>query len=167
MKNVCNILYRFLFVVLFMINLPFTANAQKWAISTNVLSWLGLGTINVEGAYSLSQHISINTGVVVNPWEAFSPTNIIMRNNQYGGYVGAKYWPWHVYSEWWIGAKVQYKQFEQVGILTSNLVKGDAIGAGLSAGYSFMLGNHFNLDFGGGIWGGKIINYKKYKGVPL
>lgn len=143
---------------------PVIANAQRWAVSTNALQWAGLGTINAEGAYSINQHFSLNAGAAYNPWNVFSPTQLVMKNNQLGGYFGAKYWPWHVYSEWWFGAKLQYKQFEQVGIITSNLIKGDAIGAGVSAGYSFMLGNHFNLDLGAGVWGGKIFNYKEYKG---
>lgn len=163
MRKISNI-YRCIILTLLFIGLPIVTNAQKWAISSNALSWASLGTINAECAYSLNQHFSLNAGVAYNPWDVFSPTNLVMKNNQLGGYVGARYWPWHVYSEWWIGAKVQYKQFEQVGILTSNLVKGDAIGAGLSAGYSFMLGNHFNLDLGAGVWGGRIINYSKYKG---
>ena len=166
MRRISNI-YRCLILAILFIGLPVVTNAQKWAISTNALSWASLGTVNVEGAYSINQHFSLNAGVAYNPWDVFSPTNLVMRNNQLGGFLGVKYWPWHVYSEWWIGGKVQYKQFEQVGILTSNLVKGDAIGAGLSAGYSFMISNHFNLDLGAGIWGGKIINYKEYKGKTI
>ena len=166
MRNINNI-FKCILVALMFISIPQETIAQQWAISTNALSWASLGTVNLEGAYSINQHFSLNAGVAYNPWDVFAPTQLIMKNNQLGGYIGAKYWPWHVYSEWWIGGKVQYKQFEQVGILTSNLVKGDAIGAGLSAGYSFMIGNHFNLDLGAGIWGGKIINYKEYKGKTI
>jgi hypothetical protein len=28
-----------------------------------------------------------------------------------------------------------------------------------------MLGNHFNLDLGAGVWGGRLLNYQKYKGT--
>ena len=164
MKKLSDI-YKYIIVVAVLLCLPWIAQAQKWTVSTNALQWAALGTINVEGSYSLSQHITLNAGAVANPWDAFSPTYVKLQNNQYGGYIGAKYWPWHVYSEWWIGAKVQYKNFEQVGILTSKLVRGDALGAGISGGYSFMLGNHFNLDLGAGVWGGRLLNYQKYKGT--
>ena len=167
MKNRTNI-YRCIIVALLLICTPKAADAQKWAVSTNLLSWAGLGTINAECSYSLHQHMTLHAGGVANPWDAMSPTYVELRNNQYGGYIGAKYWPWHVYSEWWAGAKLQYKNFEQVGILTSKYVKGDAIGAGISGGYSFMLGNHFNLDLGAGVWGGCLLNYTKYKnGTPI
>lgn len=164
MKNACKYILTYILLALLFICVPSTTRAQRWSVSTNALQWATLGTINAEGGYSLNQNFSLSAGFAVNPWLVNSPTSIQMRNNQFGGYCGVKYWPWHVYSEWWFGAKIQYKQFEQVGILTSNLVKGDAIGAGLSAGYSFMLGNHFNLDLGVGVWGGKIVNYAKYKG---
>lgn len=164
MKSRSNI-YRYIIAAAIMLCIPGAAQAQKWAVSTNALQWAGLGTVNAEGSYSLNQHITLNAGAAVNPWDASSATYVKLRNNQYGGYIGAKYWPWHVYSEWWIGAKVQYKNFEQVGILTSKLVRGDALGAGISGGYSFMLGSHFNLDLGAGVWGGRFIKYQKYKGT--
>ena len=163
MKNAFKYILTYVIITLLFVCLPNASRAQRWAVSTNALQWAALGSINAEGGYSISQNFSLSAGVAVNPWLVNSPTFVKMRNNQYGGYVGVKYWPWHVYSEWWIGVKAQYKKFEQTGILSSNLVTGDAIGGGLSAGYSFMLGNHFNLDLGAGVWGGKVLNYKKYK----
>ena len=164
MRNTSNI-KKGILVAFLLVCLPMVANAQRWTVSTNALSWASLGTINAEGAYSLSQNFSVNLGGSINPWEASSPTGVALLNKHYGGYLGIKYWPWHVYSEWWINAKVQYRNFEHLGILTQQLVTGDAVGGGLSAGYSFMLSNRFNLDVGAGFWGGKLLNYKKYHGT--
>ena len=108
---------------------------------------------------SVSDHITVNAGFVANPWQMTTPTFVNLRNRQYGGYVGAKYWPWHTFSEWWVGAKVQYKNFEQVGLLSSELMSGDALGAGLSAGYSMMIAENVNLDFGLGFWGGRLLRF--------
>lgn len=152
-------------VCILLMCLPPVAQAQKWAVSTNVLTWANMGTINAECAASVHRHISLNAGFTANPWEMSTPTDVKIMNKQYGGYFGAKIWPWHTFSEWWIGAKVQYKNFEQVGLLSSNLMSGDALGAGLSAGYSLMIGGNFNLDFGLGFWGGRLLDYKKYKGT--
>lgn len=140
------------------------SHAQKWAVSTNALTWLNLGTINAECSVSVHDHVSVNAGFVANPWSMTTPTYVELKNGQYGGYVGAKYWPWHVYSEWWVGAKVQYKNFEHVGLLSPNLMEGHALGAGFSGGYSLMIGNHVNLDFGLGFWGGRCVKYTEYKG---
>ena len=164
MRNTSNI-KKGILIAFLLVCLPMVANAQRWTVSTNALSWASLGTINAEGSYSLSQNFSVNLGGSINPWEASSPTGVALLNKHYGGYLGIKYWPWHVYSEWWINAKVQYRNFEHLGILTQQLVTGDAVGGGLSAGYSFMLSNRFNLDVGAGFWGGKLLNYKKYQGT--
>lgn len=138
------------------------ADAQEWAVSTNVLSWANLGTINAEGSYAVSDHFTYHLGFTVNPWQLRTPTYVLVKNKQYGGFVGAKYWPWQAYSEWWVGAKLQYKNFEQQGLLTGNLIKGDALGACLSAGYSLMISDHVNLDFGLGFWGGRILKQRNF-----
>lgn len=164
MKKKNTNIYRCMATALVLMCISHAAQAHRWGVSTNVLSWANLGTINAEGAVSMSQHFTLNAGCAVNPWKSNTPTNVELMNRQYGGYIGAKYWPWHVYSEWWIGAKIQYKNFEQVGLLSSNFTKGQALGAGISAGYSFMISSHFNFDIGLGIWGGQLIEYKKYKG---
>ena len=144
---------------------PHLAQAQKFAVSTNALTWANFGTINAEGSFIVSRHITLHAGGTANPWEITTPTKYTIRNRQYGGYVGARYWPWHVYSEWWVGAKLQYKNFEQMGLMTTNLIKGDAAGAGVSAGYTFMLSRHFNIDLGLGVWGGSMFRYKEYLGT--
>ena len=110
MKNHKNI-YRSIAAALLLICVSQTVEARNWSISTNALSWLSLGTINAEGGMSVSDHITVNAGFVANPWQMTTPTFVNLRNRQYGGYVGAKYWPWHTFSEWWVGAKVQYKNF--------------------------------------------------------
>ena len=133
----------------------------RWAVSTNTLTWINVGTINAEGALGLTDHFSINAGFTANPWKITTPTSVKIMNQQYGGYVGAKYWPWHVFSEWWIGVKAQYKNFYEEGLLTTGYMKGDALGAGLSAGYSFMIGKNMNLDLGLGLWGGRLFSYER------
>ena len=135
---------------------------QKWTVSTNAMSWLNLGTINAEGSLKLDRHFTVNAGFVANPWSITTPTHVEIFNHQYGGYVGAKYWPWNAFSEWWVGAKLQYKNFEQVGLHTAEMRRGNAVGAGVSAGYSMMISRHFNLDFGLGLWGGRIIKQKNF-----
>ena len=140
------------------------AEAQHWAVSTNTLGWMSLGTINAETSMSVGRHITLNAGFAANPWQMYTPTYVNLKNRQYGGHVGMRYWPWHAYSEWWVGAKAQYKNFEQVGILSSNLMTGDAVGGGLSGGYTFMISPHFNVDLGLGIWGGRLLKYREYEG---
>ena len=70
-----------------------------------------------------------------------------------------RYWPWYVYSGWWVGGKVQYQEYNWGGLTSDKTEEGDRFGAGISAGYTYMLAPHVNLDFGLGLWGG----YDKYK----
>ena len=136
---------------------PHFAHAQKIAVSSNVLTWVNFGTINADASLSVSRHLTCHAGVNVNPWKFTSPTFMDLKNNQYGGFLGVRYWPWHVYSEWWLGAKLQYKYFDQKGLLSSAQTKGSAFGPGISGGYTIMLSEHVNLDLGLGIWGGGLL----------
>jgi hypothetical protein len=40
----------------------FSANAQRFSLSTNLLDYACLGTMNVEGAYSVSRRWSLALG---------------------------------------------------------------------------------------------------------
>ena len=53
--------------------------------------------------------------------------------------------------------KAQYQEYNRGGILRQKTQEGDAFGLGLGAGYSLMLHEHINLDFGLGGWGGRKV----------
>ena len=142
-----------------------TADAQQVSLSTNLFTWANLGTANLEASVSVSKHFTVFAGAKYNPWDLRTKSQIPLLNQQITGYAGAKYWPWHVYSGWWIGAKAQFQDFDYAGLLTENLVTGQALGMGLSAGYTFMISPHFNIDLGLGGWGGRVLNYTGYKDI--
>lgn len=143
--------------------LCFNADGQKWSMSTNVIDWALLGTANIEGQVSVAQHISIIAGARYNPWQ-FKTSNphLTMQNRQVTAYAGFRYWPWYVYSGWWIEAKGQYGTFKRSGIWRPALEVGDAIGGGLSFGYTFMISKNINIDIGAGCWGGRKLERKLY-----
>ena len=76
------------------------------------------------------------------------------RNRQQTYLAGVRWWPWNVYSGWWLGGKMQYQEYNTGGIFSRKTREGDRYGAGVAGGYSYMLGRHLNLDFGIGLWGG-------------
>lgn len=61
-----------------------------------------------------------------------------------------------------MGAKVQYSSFSNTGLWNSKLTEGKGIGAGLSAGYTFMINERLNLELGAGFWGGRNFKYTQY-----
>jgi len=135
----------------------FRAAAQKWSASTNVAEWANLATINAEGSVAAGRHATIGVGFRYNPW-VFGGEEKNLQNKQRTIYVFSRWWPWNVYSGWWMGGQGRISEYSQGGIFSRKTEEGDAYGAGISAGYTLMVHKHFNLDFGVGIWGG----YTKY-----
>ena len=135
------------------------AFAQRFSIGTNAVDLLTFGTLNAEGSVSVHRNVSVHVGTEFNPWTFNSgdPQNQV-QNRQISYWAGARWWPWHVYSGWWVGADGRYTMYNIGGITQRETEEGDAMGAGLYAGYSIMLNSTWNIDLGLGFWGG----YKKY-----
>lgn len=154
-RNICIIMSLLLLHVL-------PTSAQKASVSTNLVDYMCLGTLNVEASYSMSQHWSITAGARYNPF-TFHKGNpdrqFQYRHQTYS--VGARAWPWHSYSGWWFAAKVQFQEYNHGGLFSQETEEGDRGGLGLSAGYAHMLSRHFNLEFGLGFWSGYAW-YRKY-----
>lgn len=152
------------FVITLLIAGGHVAAAQTWAVAANAADMIDLGTIGVEGSAAVAQHWSIHAGAKFNPWTfgkkdtfngLFSEPNPDQKQDRKQAYaIGARWWPWNVYSGWWVGGKAQYQEYNHGGIITKTSEEGDAFGAAISGGYSLMLKEHINLDFGLGLWGG-------------
>ncbi|MBR1570419.1 MAG: DUF3575 domain-containing protein [Bacteroidales bacterium] len=142
-----------LLVAAFLACLCLPCRAQRWSLSTNVLDYANFGTMNLEGSLATGQHWSMTAVAKLNPFhyrKGDQPFNA--RQQVYG--VGVKFWPWHVYSGWWAGTRLQYQEYNRGGIRAPETDEGDRYGIGLSGGYSYMLNRHLNLDVGIGVWGG-------------
>lgn len=131
------------------------AGAQELALSTNIMGYLNFGTLNLETSYALARRITVNAGVKYNPFSfPVGEDGDKMQNRQQTYALGVRYWPWYVYSGWWMSAKAQYSEYNTGGIVSADTTEGDRVGAGISAGYSYMLNPHFNLEIGAGVWAG-------------
>ena len=147
------------FIFLLLSSLTF---AQKISISTNVLGYAALGTLNADVSYSVSRHWDVVAGVRYNPftYNAGDPESQFQARQQSYA-AGVRLWPWHVLSGWWFASKVRYQEYNFGGILSRESVEGDRLGLGVYAGYTHMISQHFNLEFGLGIWAGAD-SYKRY-----
>ena len=144
---------RWLLVALLLLAGAHAGYAQRWTVGTNVVDYANFGTLNLEGSVAVSQHWSATAVAKLNPFhfqKNGEPLNA--RQQLYG--AGVRFWPWHVYSGWWAGARVQYQEYNRGGIRGPRTDEGDRVGLGLSGGYSYMLSSHLNLDVGAGLWGG-------------
>jgi hypothetical protein len=146
---------KILIVLAVMFASVFSADAQKWSISTNVIDWANLGTINGEVGVAVSQHWSLMAGARYNPWTFNAGDQQRQFQNRKQSYhIGARVWPWHIYSGWWFSGQAQYQEYNRGGILSRDTEEGDAVGLGLSFGYTLMLHKNLNIEFGAGAWGG-------------
>ena len=137
---------------------------QKFDISTNLFDWLDLATINLDASIPVSRHFTIQAGFKYNPWN-FKINKVPttqMRNQQKSVSVGARYWPWGTYSKLWICSKVQYCNYSETGVWRQSLDVGKALGAGLSLGYMWRIGDHLGIELGGGFWGGRLLEHALY-----
>lgn len=146
----------FLTAVLLMLSIA-SAWAQDISVSTNILDYANFGTLNADLSLGVSRHWTVCTGGKYNPF-TFAGGEKQVQNRQRGLNAGVRYWPWHIYSGWWISTRAQWQEFNSGGILSEETTEGDRYGGGVSMGYSHMLSSHLNLDFGAGIWGG----YERY-----
>lgn len=133
-----------------------TASAQRWSVSTNLVDYASLGTLNIEGSAGVGRRITVNTSARVNPWTYHKGDPGRQMQNRHQTYaVGVRYWPWHIHSGWWIGGMAQYQEYNRGGIVSRKTEEGDAFGLSASGGYSLMIHDRINLDFGLSVWGGQ------------
>ena len=130
-------------------------HGQNVSVSTNLVDYADFGTLNLDASCAVAQHWSINAGMKYNPFSfpgGADGGNMQSRQQTYS--IGTRYWPWHIFSGWWACVKAQYQEYNRGGISSPETCEGDRFGAGLSGGYTYMLGRHFNIEAGAGVWGG-------------
>lgn len=131
------------------------ASAQRISLSTNMIDYACLGTFNAEVSYSLSQHWCLTAGARYNPFTfRKGDADRQFQYRQQSCSAGFRVWPWHSFSGWWFAGKLRYQEYNHGGLLSRETEEGDRVGVGAYAGYTYMLSDHFNLEFGLGMWGG-------------
>lgn len=139
-------------------------NAQTFSIASNIADWAYLGTINLEGGMGVARRLSVSLGGKLNLWHFDDKkNNVVIQDQRETAYLGIKFWPWYVYSGWWVGAKGQYEKRISSNVWRPALENSTAIGGVLSTGYAIMLNKHLNIDFGVGAFGGRYIDYTLYR----
>lgn len=71
--------------------------------------------------------------------------------------LGGRWWPWHVYSGWYVRSAVQVENIRRGGLVPylADDFSGQAYGLVLDAGYSLLLSRSLNLEVGLGAYGGR------------
>lgn len=158
-------LFKGIFYAVFLI-LPAKMSAQDWSLSVNAAELANLATLNVDAGVAVDRHWTLNGGVKYNPWTFYRSADDRRAGGQFQSRrlsisAGTRWWPWNVHSGWWVGGRMQYQAYNRGGIRKMTTEEGDAFGLSFSGGYSMMLAEYINLDFGLGLWGGYTM-YSRY-----
>lgn len=149
-------------LILFFLLSDFSVDAQHITVSTNALQWASLGTMNANAGISVSRHFSLEAGARYNPFTFHKSSGLMLRNKQTTAYAGVRWWPWYVFSGWWISGRGQYSKFSETGIWRYALNEGTGIGMVISGGYTLMISRKINIEFSVGGWAGQYIDHKLY-----
>lgn len=150
-------------LLLFMLCIAFAGqvslSGQEWALSSNIAQLADLGSLNADLSYGFARHWSVSVGGRYNPFSfAEEQQGNVLQHKQRTAVASVRFWPWHIYSGWWLSSGVKLMEFNRSDSGTPESMQGDRYGGGLGAGYTYMLGKHFNIELGMGLWGG----YERY-----
>jgi hypothetical protein len=147
---------RFYLILLAVVAACITSSAQNASVATNLVDYVSLGTMNAELSVGAGRHVSLSASARINPWTYHKGDPTKQMQNRHQTYtIGFRYWPWHIYSGWWISGAVQYQEYNRGGIISQRTEEGDAYGISPGAGYSLMIHENLNLDFGFSFWAGQ------------
>ncbi|MGL5938505.1 MAG: DUF3575 domain-containing protein [Phocaeicola sp.] len=135
------------------------------AIKTNLLlDALRIPTLGAE--FGLSQQLTLDIPFYYNPWSHSNQKEFKLFMVQ----PELRYWFCNKFNGHFMGLNLLAGVYNTIGIdspfalwndMKEYRYKGDAYGIGLSYGYQFILGRHWNLEANVGI-GYAYVNYKKY-----
>lgn len=131
------------------------------ALSTNLVDYIYLLTPNIEAQLSVSRSVTLHAKAKYNAWSFNYGGSNEVKNRQQTYAVGARWWPWYTYSEWYLGGAAQYQEYDRGGIFRSDSEAGTAVGLVVLGGYNLHINRFMNIDFGLGFWGG-MTNYTLY-----
>ena len=143
-----------------------TPSSRPQVDSTTIPGNVRTATPNHGIDFALGQHGSIGASIGLKPWPRWLAWD-------YDKAVPAKWrhrlvtlegrwWPKRVYDGWFLGADALYLHYNFASlhlpfglypVLNNSRLQGDAVGAGLFAGYSWWLGEHWRLELAAGVAG--------------
>lgn len=102
----------------------FAAPAQRFNISTNLMEYANLGTLNLDVSYGVARNWSVGAGVRCNPFKFESERRGVFFNRQQSYSVGARYWLWHINTGWWFGSKLRFQEYSSGGLFSDGSEEG-------------------------------------------
>ncbi len=126
--------------------------AQKVAVKTNALAWL-TASPNIEVECVLGRHFSLDLGVMGNPVKTKD-----LRTTFIQVQPEMRYWLNRPMSSHYLGLTGFLSDFNM--LLKQNRHKGDACAVGLTYGYAWAIGKHWNIEANIGVG---VLRYRQFK----
>lgn len=132
--------------------------AQRVAIKTNTLGWL-TASPNIEAEFVLGSHFSLDMSIMANP---ISTDKLKTRFTHFQPEV--RYWLNRPMVSHFVGVTAFVNNFNMMFDEVHH--KGDALAAGFTYGYAWVLGKHWNIEATAGVG---LLRYRQFKydeGMP-
>ena len=131
-------------------------------ISSNLLSWAALGTLNLRTDYSIGSHWSLTASANWNPWTFGSGSDRQFQARQLSPALGARWWQKHPYKGLYTGAEALWSiynialpKIDGSPVIDGRSAEGMCAGGAIICGYTIPLGEgRWTLSLGGSWWGG-------------
>lgn len=128
-----------LFLALFACGGLTTASAQNWAVKTNLAYW-ATTTINLGTEVALGQRITLDIAGAYNPFTYGENKKLLF----WGVQPELRFWTCRKFDGHFFGVHGHYAQYN--GGWNKYRYDGWLVGAGVSYGYQWILGNRWNLE---------------------
>lgn len=130
--------------------------SQRVSLNANVLEW-AVATPNLGAEFTLREHWSVNVSLSASPWKMSEDFYV----KQFRFQPELRYWFSQSQAGLYTGLTAYYASFD-LGV-KEKAYYGDAMTAGLTCGYSWILSKRWNFEISGGI----ALAYARYSGyVP-
>ena len=88
---------------------------HHFSLFTNVADWSHFGTMNASFLYSVSRRSTVGATLRYNPF-CFGRGGGARMYKMRAAEVDYRFWPWHVYSGWWMLADAQAREYNRANI---------------------------------------------------
>ena len=124
---------------------------SRLCVSTNIPTWLLLGTANAELYLATGNHWSVQAGIKYNPFTYAGGTSGQLHIRQLTPSADIRYWADSVWHGWWAGAGVVVSEYSLALPCCERYLDGNLAGTKLISGYDFALSDWLSLSLGAGV----------------
>ncbi|MBQ7253163.1 MAG: DUF3575 domain-containing protein [Bacteroidales bacterium] len=124
---------------------------SRWCVSTNIPTWLLLGTANAELHLATGNHWSVHAGIKYNPFTYAGGTPDQLHIRELTPSAGVRYWADSVWQGWWAGTGIIVSEYSLALPFCGLYSEGNLAGAKLVSGYDFALSERLSLSLGAGV----------------